>query len=205
MFLKGLIVKRIGFLAAFSLALTTATTVLADGQMSAVSFQPFPQGSTLLVRPLDNSEHNLVLQKDFERILRKQGYTVSKDAVLILTFETRDTAGSWSGGGTNRLVELSNNHDQTGIEAPQVRLNLFNSARGGLLNPDRREPTRTVTPSSFRIDVTIDDKSNGKRLWQGWSSADIGPGDNRNLTRTMIPVLVNGLGRTVSHKVFQLQ
>ena len=197
--------KRIGLLTAFALALTAATAAFADGQINAVSFQPLPQGSSLFVRPLDNSDHNLVLQKDFERVLRQKGYTVSKDAALILTFETRDTAGSWSGGGPNRLVELSNNPDQTGIEAPQVRLNLFNSARGGLLNPDRRELTRTVTPSSFRIDVTIDDKSNGKRLWQGWSSADIGPGDNRKMTRNMIPILVNSLGQTVRQKSFPLQ
>ena len=197
--------KRIGLISAFSFVLTAATAAFADGQMNAVSFQPLPQGSAFFVRPLDNSDHNLVLQKDFEHVLRQKGYTVSKEATLILTFETRDTAGSWSGGGPNRLVELSNNPDQTGIEAPRVRLNLFNSARGGLLNPDRRELTRTVTPSSFRIDVTIDDKSNGKRLWQGWSSADIGPGDNRKMTRNMIPILVNSLGQTVRQKSFPLQ
>ncbi len=197
--------KRIGLLSAFSFFLIAATAAFADGQINAVSFQPLPQGSSLFVRPLDNSDHNLILQKDFERVLRQKGYNISRDAALILTFETRDTAGSWSGGGPNRLVELSNNPDQTGIEAPQVRLNLFNSARGGLLNPDRREWTRTVTPSSFRIDVTIDDKSNGKRLWQGWSSADIGPGDNRKMTRNMIPILVNILGQTVRQKSFPLQ
>ena len=197
--------KRIGLLSAFSFVLTAATAAFADGQINAVSFQPLPRGSAFFVRPLDNSDHNLVLQKDFERVLRQKGYTVSKEATLILTFETRDTAGSWSGGGPNRLVELSNNPDQTGIEAPRVRLNLFNSARGGLLNPDSRELTRTVTPSSFRIDVTIDDKSNGKRLWQGWSSADIGPGDNRKMTRNMIPILVNSLGQTVRQKSFPLQ
>ena len=196
--------KRVGLLAAFSFFLTAATA-FADGQLNAVAFQPLPQGSALFVRPLDNSDHNLILQKDFERVLRQKGYAVSRDAALILTFEIRDTAGFWSGGGPNRLVELSNNPDQTGIAAPRVRLNLFNSARGGLLNPDRRELTRTVTPSSFRIDVTIDDKSNGKRLWQGWSSADIGPGDNRKLTRNMIPILVNSLGQTVRQKSFPLQ
>ena len=196
--------KRIGLLAAFSFFLTAATA-FADGQLNAVAFQPLPRGSALFVRPLDNSDHNLILQKDFERVLRQKGYTVSRDAALILTFETRDTAGFWSGGGPNRLVELSNNPDQTGIEAPSGRLNLFNSTRGGLLNPDRRELTQTVTPSSFRIDITIDDKSYGKRLWQGWSSADIGPGDNRKLTRNMIPILVNSLGQTVRQKSFPLQ
>ena len=42
-------------------------------------------------------------------------------------------------------------------------------------------------------------------LAQGWSSADIGPGDNRKMTRNMIPILVNSLGQTVRQKSFPLQ
>ena len=154
---------------------------------------------------MDNSDQNLVLQKDFERALRKKGYKVSKDAPLILTFETRDSGGSWSGGGPNNIVELSNNPDQTGVNAPRVRFNLFNSARGGLLNPARKERTRTVSPSLFRIDVTIDDKTNGKRLWQGWSSAELGLSTNRALRRAMIPTIIDGLGKTVKKQSFPLQ
>ena len=172
--------------------------------MSSVSFQPIPAGSPIFVRPLDNSDQNLALQKDFERALKGKGYTVAKNANLILTFETRDTAGSWSGGGPNRFLELSNNDVQTGIDAPRVHLNLFNSARGGILNPDRKDRTRTVTPSSFRIDVSLDDKTSGKRLWQGWSSADIRVVGGRSTNQTMIPALIDGFGQTVKQKTFSL-
>ena len=198
--------RKITFLAVFlSAVLSVASTVRAEGMMSAVSFLPVPAGSAIFVRPLDNSDTNLILQKDFEQALKTKGYTIHQAATLILTFETRDDSGAWTGGGENRLVELSNNSDQSGLNAPRVRLNLFNSQRGGILNPERTEFTRTVTPSSFRIDITIDDKSNGNRLWQGWSRADIGPGDNRKMTRNMIPILVNSLGQTVRQKSFPLQ
>jgi len=154
---------------------------------------------------MDNSDQNLALQKEFERALKNKGYKVSKDAPLILTFETRDTDGSWTGGGPNRIVELSNNHAQTGVNAPQVRFNLFNSTRGGLLNPNRKERTRTVSPSTFRIDVTIDNKSDGKRLWQGWSTVDLGISSNRAVTRVMIPTIIDGLGKTVKQQSFPVQ
>lgn len=190
--------------AALLLWLAAPPIAFGDGMVSAIAFMPLPASAPIQVRALDNAEHNLVLQADFERVLKQKGYAVSDDADLVLTFETLDAAGSWTGGGENRLVELSNNDDQTGVEAPRVRLNLFNSARGGLLNPDRRDQTRTVTPSQYRIDVTIDDRTNGKRLWEGWSSVAIGPGDNRSLTRTMVPVLVDHLGKTVSQKTFPL-
>ena len=86
--------KRIGLLSAFFFFLIAATAAIADGQINAVSFQPLPQGSSLFVRPLDNSDHNLVLQKDFARVLRQKGHTVSREPALILTFETRDPPDS---------------------------------------------------------------------------------------------------------------
>ena len=197
--------RRFGFLAALLLSWVTAPAVHAEGLLNAVSFQPLPEGAALFVRPLDNSDQNIALQAEFERELKQKGYTVSKDATLIFSFETRDAAGSWTGGGPNRFVELSNNNDQTGVNAPQVRFNLFNSTRGGLLNPDRKDRTRTVTPSRFRIDVTIENKTNGKRLWQGWSTADIHLGTTRAMSRSMIPAIVNGLGKTVKKKSFPLK
>ncbi|MBI1986420.1 MAG: hypothetical protein HYS64_07055, partial [Rhodospirillales bacterium] len=57
-----------------------ATAASAEGTMSAVSYQPMPAGSALLVRPLDNSDHNMLLKADFERALRGMGYTISNDA-----------------------------------------------------------------------------------------------------------------------------
>lgn len=196
--------RRLYLLTAFLTALVAGNSAFAEGLVNAVSFQPFPAGSAVFVRPMDNSDQNMILLSDFERALKKNGYTISKDADLILTFETRDSAGSWTGGGTNPFIELSNNHDQSGVNAPRVHFNLFNSARGGLLNPDRQEKTRTVTPSRFRIDVTLDDKTNGQRLWQGWSSADIDIRANSATTRAMIPVIVEGFGKNVKEKTFPL-
>ncbi len=197
--------RRFAFLAALLLFWLTAPAVHADGLLNAVSFQPLPQGAALFVRPLDNSDQNIALQAEFERELKQKGFTVSKDASLIFSFETRDAAGSWTGGGPNPFVELSNNHDQSGVNAPQVRFNLFNSNRGGILNPARKDRTRTVTPSRFRIDVTIDDRTNGKRLWQGWSTDDISIWTIRSMSMSMIPAIVNGMGKTVKKKSLTLQ
>ena len=197
--------RRIALLSALaSVVFLTTAAASADGTLNAVSYQPMPTGTTLSVRPLDNSDHNMLLKADFERALRGKGYTISDDAKLVFTFETMDTAGAWTGGGPNPFIELSNNPDQTGIEAPRVKFNLFNTERGGILNPDRTEVTRMVTPSSFRIDVTIDSLTDGKRLWHGWSSINIGAGDNREMTRSMVPVMVEGLGKTVREQKFQV-
>ncbi|NQV84203.1 MAG: hypothetical protein HQ494_10330 [Rhodospirillales bacterium] len=197
--------RKLTFLAVvLSLVASGASTLRAEGIISAVSFLPMPAGSAIFVRPMDNSNHNLSLQKAFEDALKNKGYSIKNDATLILTFETQDDTGAWAGGGENRYVELSNNSDQSGTNAPRVRFNLFNSARGGLLNPDRKESTHTVTPSSFRIDVTVDDKSNGKRMWEGWSSAGIGVGNSQETSHKMIPALVDGLGQTIRQETFPI-
>ncbi len=89
-----------------------------DGVLNAVAYRPLPQGSSIAVRPLDNSDENQVLQQEFERALRAGGYTVSKDANLILTFETRSQVGAWSDDGRRQLLQLLNSQNPGGQEPP---------------------------------------------------------------------------------------
>jgi hypothetical protein len=176
----------------------------SEGLVSGVSFLPIPIGSAISVRPLDNSDSNLILQKDFELALKKRGFKIGSDEALVLTFETIDVSGAWVGGGENFIIELSNHDDQSGIEAPRVHFNLFNSKRGGMLNFNRKEKTLTVTPSSFQIDVTIDKKNNGNRIWHGWSSTTSHIGKNQENSRKMVSVLIKSLGQNISRKSFVL-
>ncbi len=191
---------------AFAVSTLASATVAAaaDGRLNAVSYQEIPSGTALMVRPLDNSDHNLLLKADFERALRSKGYTISQDAKVAFTFETMDTAGAWTGSGPNPFVELSNNPDQTGVEAPQVRFNLFNTRRGGILNPERTETTRMVTPSSFRIDATIDSLTDGRRFWHGWGIVNVGADDSRERSRALVPPLVDGIGKTIRQQSLQV-
>ncbi|MCH8215003.1 MAG: hypothetical protein IIC54_13150, partial [Proteobacteria bacterium] len=48
-----------------------------DGVLNAVAYRSLPPGSSIAVRPLDNSDENQILQQVFERELRAGGYTVS--------------------------------------------------------------------------------------------------------------------------------
>ena len=181
-----------------------APNLRAEGLVNGVSFLPIPFGKAISVRPLDNSDSNLILQKDFEFALKDRGFKIGIDEALVLTFETIEVSGAWAGGGENLMIELSNHDGQSGIEAPRVHLNLFNSKRGGLLNFNRKEKTRTVTPSSFRIDVTIDKKNNGERLWHGWSSTPSRIGKSQENSRKMVIALIKNLGQNISRKSFSL-
>jgi hypothetical protein len=102
------------------------------------------------------------------------------------------------------MIELSNHDDQSGTDLPRFHFNLFNSKRGGILNPNRIEKIRTVTPSSFRIEVTIDEKANGRRVWEGWSSINSRIGRGQEPSRKMVSVLVENLGQNINRKPFSL-
>ena len=171
--------------------------------MNSVSFRKIPPNAKLQVQALDNSDSNLALQKEFERVLLASGFTLSNDATLILTFETRDEIGAWTTTDRRHVLSLESKGGREGGENAKARLNVFNSQSGGLLNRGQ-SGTNIATPSSYRIDVSIESRSTGKRLWQGWSIAKLGAGDGQTLTTKMIPALVQEIGKTVRQKSFEV-
>lgn len=174
-----------------------------SGLLNAVAYKPLTPGSTLAVSPLDNSDQNLRLQVIFENELRARGFTVSSDAALVLTFETRSSPGIWTDGGSRRIIELSDRRDQGGVEAPRVQLNLYNSLQGGVFNAGS-PGTNVGAPGQYRLDATIDDRRNGERLWQGWATAPLIRSDGITLSMSMVPVMVESVGTTVKRKPFDL-
>jgi len=170
-------------------------------ELNAVSFAEIPRGEAVTVETFDDSDQVLKLKSLFEEELRLQGYTVSKTGRLILSFEARDTSGKWTGGGPNRLIEIRNQDNHTGKDAPDVRVNIFDSERGGLLNPKRDKGITQVAPSEFRIDATIEDRETGKRLWQGWSTTnDSTSGEDTAVRRTMVKPIIENIGKTVRNE-----
>ncbi len=165
--------------------------------LNAVSYFDIPKNEPLMVEIFDDAKENLALKKQFENELREQGYTVAEDARLILSFETRDTSGKWSGGGPNRLIEMRNTKNHTGKDAPEVVVNIYDNQRGGVFNPKRDPGITQVAPSEFRIDASIEDRTNGRRLWQGWTiTASVGAEDT-SIHRSMVKPIVANIGNTV--------
>lgn len=179
-----------------------------QGMVNAVAFADVPAGATIEVDPLDDSRDSLALVEEFERRLRASGYEIADDANLVLSFEMRDLKGSWTGGGTNSFLELRNTDDHTGTDMPEVRLNLYKTDKGGLINrleDERPEGTRQIASSEVRLDVTLDNRSNGKRLWQAWSVIDIGASDDIGRKKRMVAPLIDVFGETARQQNFPIR
>lgn len=187
------------------LTLSAAAQEAAQGRLNAVSFDPLPQDGAIFVRPLDNSDENLALKIEFERELAARGYVIATSAdSLVLTFDTRDEAGAISQGDRRHVVELKQrvigSRDPEDVSA-QVKV--FDSGSGALLNRGPRG-SRVVTPSQYRLEVDIDDKRAGRRLWQGWAVVRAVQTDRRAINRAAIPILVDAIGQTVRSQPFDL-
>ena len=182
---------------------TQAADPLGDsGVFNAVAYKPLPHDRPIAVRPLDNSDANLAVQRAFEQQLRAIGYDVRPDALLVLSFETRDEIGAWSDDGRRTVLELQGRSGGNDDSA-SARFNLFDSARGGIMNEGRNSGTSIVTPSQYRLDVSIDDKQSGERIWQAWAIAEQRANSNA-LTKAMVPGVVRNLGATVKNQVMDL-
>lgn len=192
---------------ALGLYLQPAGTSFAQGAgqglMNAIAFKPMPEGAGFSVQPLDNSDQNLSLKKEFERILRARGFSISADAPLVITFETRDEIGGYKTRNRRAVLELQARGGREGGENARMRLNLYDSNSGGVFNQGKGETT-VMTPSQYRLDVSIDNRTNGKRHWQAWAVANLGQSNGATLFRAMIPQMVGNMGKTVKSLTFGL-
>jgi hypothetical protein len=176
----------------------------APAVVNAVSFQALPERAVFAVRPLDNSDANLRLKVAIEEALRARGFGVAQESSLILSFDTRDEVGVWTDSGRRTILELQAQGGRDGGEYAHAKVNVFDSASGGLLN-EGRGGTSIATPSTYRIDATVDDRANGRRLWQGWAIANLSHGDRTELDRAMVPAIVQNVGRSVTRQPFELK
>ncbi len=196
-----------GLAVCLGLILSSAGTSLAQGYgealMNAFSYRPLPQTTSFRVQPLDNSDQNLILKEEFERILRSKGFSISDDALLVITFETRDEMGAYKTRNKRAVLELDAHGGREGGEDARMRFNLFDSNSGGVFNRGKGE-TSVMTPSQYRLDVSIDNRTNGKRHWSAWAVADLSHTDGTSLVRGMIPEMIGNIGKTIKSHTFSL-
>lgn len=173
-----------------------------DGLLNAMAYHPVPEGKTIAVRPLDDSDQNLLLKTDLEAVLKERGYSLSDDAPLILTFETREEGGAFSDGGRRTVLELEAKGGGLGGNQQSARLNIFDSDRGGVLN-EGRGGTRVVTRDRYRLDLTLDERGRG-RLWQAWATAETRFSDALTASRAMLGPMVDRIGKTARRETFRI-
>ncbi len=193
------------FLAAFlcllwialaSSAIATAQTT-KEGILNAISFEPLPESTSFLVRPLDDTNENLAIKAKFDAALAADGFSVTTgESRFVLSFETKEEIGAGPAPQPQGAIRFQG---QTGRTSTSDRRNVPK------LLEAPRDGTKIYRSSRYRIDATIDDKVEGKRLWQGWAIAGVDEHSHLFLAKAMVPAIVDSIGSTVRQKPFQLQ
>ncbi len=184
----------------------TPTATAAQGKLQAVSNKPLPGNKIIAVRPLDDSDESLKLMRRFEQALANLGYRVSPKSDLVLTFEIVDELGAYTVSDQRYFLELQARGSRTGGEDASARFNVFDSKTGGIINKGRGG-TKVVTPSKYRLKVTVDGPAGPGRLdryWQGTATGNLGASTNETLIGAMVQPLIDHLGTTVRNKSFPL-
>jgi len=177
------------------------------GVLNAVSFKPLPAGAPILVRPFDDTDENLVIKKDIEAALTARGYTLGTDPKgIVLSFESRSQPGYWTSTSQRKFIELQGTAG-TGTRAEKNTrgiVNLYDSQKGAVLNKGSQS---VVTPAAtlFRLDVTIDDKTDGKSLWRAWAVANLAEANEVTLAKAMVPAIVDSIGKGAKEQTFKLR
>lgn len=191
----------LGFLGVLLIACAPPSAATAQqperGLLHAVSFEPLPEGMPILVRPLDDTDENLAIKKEFEAAMATDGFNVAADeARLVLSFETREEVAAGPAPKPQTTIHLRGQEGRMSTSDERNVPKLIEAPRDG---------TRIYRPSRYRIDATIDDKLDGTRLWQGWAVAGLDEHTHLFLAKTMVPAIVDGIGQTVREKPFPLQ
>lgn len=178
----------------------------AEGTLNTLSFKPLPTNASITVQPWDNSEENRNYAAKIEAYLKQKGHRIAQKADLILSFETKDVQGIWSEGARRHVLELEGDSGSHEGEKAKVRLNLYSSQQGGLLNKpanSARAKSDNAAPQivlEFTLDLT-----KGRRLWQGQAAIAKGYANSQTLVQKMIPTLIDHMGRTVRRKSVNFQ
>ena len=172
-----------------------------EGIINAVSFRPIPSATAIVVQPWDNSDENLNTARLIEAQLRDLGYKISPHAKYTLSFESKSSLGKWSSSSRNTSVEFKAEGSSSEGEDAEVRLNLFSSSKGGVLNPSTT-PGENIL-SKVSLEITLD-QENGARLWQGEAIAGVHQTDTASVARRLTPVLLDHFGKTIRRKTVNI-
>jgi hypothetical protein len=173
--------------------------------LNAVSYRPIPAGVASSVQTLDDSSISMAALQELESLLRGSGRALTAKAPLVFTLEVTTVEGAWSDEGRRTVLELSSHGDTAIGDNQKVRFNIFDSSQGGIINEGQGDRgTNIVTRGRHRVELTVDERDGGRRLWQGWIEAGLDRQDDNAVVRSMVGPLVGRLGQTVRRETVDL-
>lgn len=201
-------------LAAALLTLPTVTTAAEDmapgteraGEetfvVNAAAYQPLEGKRPVAVRLYEDSDSQIRLKTAIEQALRGDGWTVVEDgsgaeaAPLRVSFDV--TSDELAGPAPHEGILTLEGRDGNRVEQQySARLKMFSSSGSSLMTGTREPGDVTRSRPMTRFQLYLTDATNGRRLWEGWATTELGAESPSEAAQAIVPRLVSLIGRTV--------
>lgn len=200
----------------FAAALVVASAAIAQsvehpGRLVTRAFAPLPASLAAVIEPQDDTDENMALARRFaEEVAKRGGRIGGSDTRLSLFFatEVRPNVRAAPPGPTRAPSEAVGS---AAADADPARSSALvpppptsgTPADGGARALSGRTEGRDYGRAlRYVINATIDDKKDGKRLWQGHISYDGAEPDRKAIFSALVPLLVAEIGKTVQERRF---
>ena len=91
-----------------------------QGLMNAISYKELPQNTAFIVKPLDDSDQNIILKQKFEHLLKTKGYPIRRNAPLVFTFGTSNELSTYTTRNRRSILELDAHGGREGGEDVRI-------------------------------------------------------------------------------------
>jgi hypothetical protein len=192
--------RRVIFTLAFIAALPAhAQDDPADGRFVAFACGVLPAPLAVEVVLPDDTKDHLKLRDALDRHLRDGGVSVAQSAPVKLMLETeivREAERRRPRDLGEFRRRTSNDPSLVDQNQTDVRVNVWSSRQDSVLT-GRQEEILTDSVDELHLAIKMNDKSNGRCLWQGEIIYALKGGDPWRTAERLLPAMTAAFGRTM--------
>lgn len=175
-----------------------ATPVLADGLLSGYACGQMPATYKVNVEVVDDSPQMLKIRDAALGALERKHAQISGSAELVLTIDTRFLRE----GAKRKQRDLGSVTDGSS-ERIRARMNLWSNRKDSIIG-GRRDGLVEGALDEVRVEITINDRSNGKCVWRGEALHGSAREDQWAIAEKTVRKLIDVLGQDVRDQKFEL-
>lgn len=161
------------------------------GRVTSFACVPLPSPITLSVETPNGSSQADRLRRALMNSLSSHNANVRRGAPLKLSLYVELVRGPEIREG----ADLGSDDDNIGDENIQIRVDLWSNRRNSVIG-GRRDLDTKAEVEKLRIEITLDNRSNGRCVWQGNAEYRLDGRDELETAEKIIPLLVDRLGRS---------
>lgn len=188
--------KRILTIMAFA---ALATPAAADGLSSGYVCGPFPSAYNIDVEVNDDSPQMLKIREAAVRALKRDRTRITNSAELILAIDVRTLLE-----GTKRKKPDLGSVTDGSSDRIRARMNLWSNKRDSIVG-GRKNTVIAEAVDEVRVEITVNDKSNGKCVWRGEALHSAGGADIWVVAEKITLHLIKLTGRNFRDKEFAIE